>query len=79
MTAQGGLAKKRGTARQVGRAARAIHEHRAQVTLRTGMSGIGRDSIQPSRQNVVPREDGVASLEATCEFENRLSFTDGWR
>jgi hypothetical protein len=43
------------------------------------MPGIGRDSIKPSRQNVVTREDGVASLEATCKFENRLSFTAGWR
>jgi hypothetical protein len=72
MAAQSGFAEKRGTACQIGGTTRAIHEHRAQIALRSGVPGIGCDSIQPSRQNIVTRDGGVPCLKSAGELEQGL-------
>jgi hypothetical protein len=77
MTTQSRLSEKRGATGEVGWTTRTVHQHRAQIALRTGMTGVGRNSIQPSSENIVPRNRGVTCLKPTCELEKRLRFTAG--
>jgi hypothetical protein len=74
VAAQRGFAEKRGTTCQIGWAARAIHEHRAQIALRAGVPGVGCNSVKPSSQYVVTRDRSVARLKTTRELEKRLRF-----
>jgi hypothetical protein len=74
MTTQSSLSEKGGATGEVGWTTRTVHQHRAQVALRTGVTGVGRNSIQPSSENIVPRNRGVPCLETTCKLKKRLGF-----
>jgi hypothetical protein len=77
MATQSRLSEKRGTTRQIGWATRTVHQHRAQIALRTGVPGVGRNSVKPSRENIVARHRGVPCLKTTCELKKRLGFATG--
>jgi hypothetical protein len=75
MAAQRGFSEKCGTAGEVGWATRAVHEHRAQIALRAGVPGVGRNSVKPSSQYIVARNGCVTRLESAGELEKRLGFS----
>jgi hypothetical protein len=75
MTAQSRLSEKGGAAGEVGWATRTVHQHRAQIALRTSVPGVGRNSIQPARENIVARHRGVPCLKPTCKLEKSFGFS----
>jgi hypothetical protein len=74
MTTQSSLSEKRGTTRQIGWTTRTVHQHRAQIALGTSVPGIGRDSVKPSRENIVARNGCVAGLKAAGELKKSFGF-----
>jgi hypothetical protein len=75
MTTQSRLSEKGGATGEVGWTTRTVHQHRAQVALRTGVTGVGRNSIQPSSENIVPRNRGVPCLKPAGELKKRFGFS----
>jgi hypothetical protein len=79
VTAQSGFPEKRCAASKVRRTTGAVHKHRAQVALRTGMPGIGRDPVKAARQHIIAGKRRITCFEPVREFENCLRFDAGWR